>query len=153
VKVALFAAGLFGVLGTVTQAQVPSQPQGQPQCQIEGLYGAQVGEIVAEGYAFPEFASFCPWLRDNGLGLEISGDSGVIEDRAYGWATIRLVRRSDRLIARVYSQTTALSNDANATGARNALRGAVNSALSLIAQNRDEHLTRFGQYQAQLRRQ
>jgi hypothetical protein len=145
--------GAVLLLSGVLLSSLTMPARSQDECSIYGLYNDEVREALSEGFEFPNYAQLCAWLSTNGLGVDISAASGVAHDRFYGWAVVRLVRRSDNLIARAYSSSTAMAPVGDQATQRGALLAAINDAMSSLARQRDEHFADFQIYQRQIRPQ
>jgi hypothetical protein len=136
-------------VGLLSSLAMPARSQ--EQCSVYSTYSDEVREVLTDGFEFPEYNEFCAWLNTNGLGVDVVAAGSIMEDRVVGWATVRLIRRSDNLVARSYSTSTAVGRTENQANPRGAMLAAINDAMSSIARQRDQHLADFRTFQTQIR--
>jgi len=94
---------------------------------------ANVAQVMDENgaYTFKNYASVCDKLNGANARIAISGEYGVLQNRAYAWVSIQVGDKDNRYLKTPYSakQSTWLSNDASTPKARELLWKAINDAL------------------------
>lgn len=107
-------------------------------------------KLDSDGFAFDSYNSFCPWLRQHGLKLDIAGQQGTIGSKAYGTIMVRLMRRDSGIASPVYTVTTSFATPATNREAEAAAYDAAMSSIEALATERDSHLKRLRQEERRL---
>jgi hypothetical protein len=102
--------------------------------------------IEREKFADSYFKALCPWLATNGLELNISSDSGLIDGQPFAWVSVRVLRTRTQVTGPRAAQSTVLPkrSEPPETG----LREALDSSLTALTDDRPQHLAELAKREA-----
>ncbi len=129
----------LGWLLTGMMALVPASASAEVErCRIGSSTSDEISRLLDErGYDFEGYERLCTFLKARGLKIEISGDSGVLGGRAYGWAMVRFEDRATGVRSDRHYSSTTLNMNADTPTARLSLWRSLNGTLSDIAARTD----------------
>jgi hypothetical protein len=141
-RLALGLAALALVVPLGASAAEPAKPDSG--CSITHNADDPMTELIRrEKFDDSYFKALCPWLAANGLELTISSDSGVIAEQPFAWVSVRLLRTRSQVTGPRASQSTVLPERSDPPEV--ALREALDSALTALTGERDQHLRELAQ--------
>jgi hypothetical protein len=142
---------LLALPAAATAAPIP--PRASPACAISYDARADLTETIrAERFTFEGYDALCALLDREGMALDIVSSSGVLQERAYGWVSIRLVRTSTRVYGALSRSSTTISREANSPEAQRLTLQSTNSVLHDIARSPNEFVQSVAEEEARLRR-
>lgn len=103
--------------------------------------------IRREKFANSYFETLCGWLAANGLEVAITSDSGRIAERPFAWVSVRLMRAANQVTGPRTSLSTVLPDPPGVPD--EALRQALDRAMTGLAAERDQHLRELARREAQ----
>jgi hypothetical protein len=121
-------------------------------CAINYTTDDAISALIRDrGFSFDTFDQLCAALRQHGLQLVIVGGKGVMEERAYGWASISARRIATRAQSDINFNSITLYQDTDATAAADALHESINGSANGIADDMAELVQSVEQEEARLR--
>jgi len=121
-------------------------------CSITYTAEAQMSEVIERHhFAFEGYDTLCSALQAAHLKLDIDGDKGVLNDRAFAWVSIRLARKSTTVNSDLASETTKITTPADDATASKMAMEAINDSLANIAAEQDKYIQSVAAEEARLR--
>ncbi|MDQ8757832.1 hypothetical protein RCO27_16520 [Sphingosinicella sp. LHD-64] len=117
-------------------------------------YGADeaIAALIRDkGFSFDTYDRLCPALRQHGLELVIVGGKGVMEERAYGWATLSARRVATHARSDINFNSITLYQATDEPAAADALYESINGSADGIADDMAELVQSIEQEEARLR--
>ena len=112
---------------------------------------AMTAVIEHEHFGFAGYDELCPALKAAHLKIDIDGDKGVLNDRAFVWVMVRLESVSTTVTSDFYRSTTKITTPADEETASKAAMDAVNESLEHIAAEKDKYIQSVAAEEARLR--
>lgn len=142
-------SGLAAVAAAILAVQSGSDA---PPCAIDYAADSRIDELVRDrGFAFETYDRLCAALRQHGLELVMVGGSGVLSERAYGWASLSARRAATRMKSEFDYNSISLDTVATDSMATDALYEAINNAANSMAGDVAEIVRSIEQEEARLR--
>jgi hypothetical protein len=121
-------------------------------CSITYTADTQMSEVIERNhFAFEGYDTLCPALQAAHLKLDIIGDKGVLNDRAFAWVSVRLARESTTVTSDFASETTKIASPADDATASTLAMEAINDSLTNIATEKDKYIPSVAAEEARLR--
>ena len=134
-------------------APTPPRTARPAECSIAYDARQELTDLIrAERFTFDGYDALCARLDKEGMAIDIVSGSGVLQERAFGWASIRLVRISTRIYGSLSRASTSLGREATTPEAQHLALQSTNSALRDIARDPDEFVRSVVDEEARLRR-
>jgi len=144
---------LIPALAALAASAAAAPKPARPSCSISYEAPADLTETIqAERFTFDGYDAFCALLDREGLAIDIVSGDGVLQERAFGWASIRLVRMATRVYGSRSRAVTTLSREATTPEARRLTLQSTNSVLRDIASDADSFVRSVAEEEARLRR-
>ena len=130
-RMLLTIVAMTGGAGAAANAQEKA-----PACTITYRASDDIKQrIRQEGFDFDGFDGLCPALKRAGVVIDIEDGRGVMVERAYGWAVIRLVRTTTGAYSSRSQSNTVMSRTASTPEADLLVMAAMNNALAGVARD------------------
>ena len=136
----------------IAAAMLAGQPAADASCNLTYSADPSIADVIRNrGFSFETYDRLCAAAREHGLGLTISGTSGVQSDRAYGWAIITVRRTATGASSARDHLSTQMDTTATEAVAADMLYGAVNDSANRVMGEMDFHLRSIAEEEARLR--
>jgi hypothetical protein len=144
--------GEFG-FAAIAAAMLAAQSNAQAEsCAIDYATDDEIAALIRDrGFSFDTFDQLCPALLQHGLQLVIVGGDGVMEERAYGWATLSARRIATRAQSDINFNSITLYQATDEPAAADALYESINGSANGIADDMAEVVQSIEQEEARLR--
>jgi hypothetical protein len=140
------------LMGATIAAIASSSFARASDCSIVYTAAAQTSEVIERHhFAFEGYDALCSALQTAHLKLDIDGDKGVLNDRAFAWVSVRLARESTTVTSDFASETTKIATPADDATASTLAMEAINDSLANIATEKDKYIQSVAAEEARLR--
>jgi mannose/cellobiose epimerase-like protein (N-acyl-D-glucosamine 2-epimerase family) len=121
-------------------------------CSITYTADARMSEVIErDHFAFDGYETLCSALQAADLKLDIIGDKGVLNDRAFAWVSVRLARESTTVTSDFVSETTKIATPADDATATKIAMHAINDSLANMTAEKDKYIQSVAAEEARLR--
>lgn len=147
----LLSAAVLVLMPSAAFAQPQDVPDPAGKCAV--TYSAEpdiTAVIGSHGWGFPEYRDFCQWLKTNNVALDITARFGVLSERSYGFAAIRLQSLRYRVMSPAVSYATTFDKDVADGVPQDVAMETINDAITQMAKDRDRYLASLRQEEGQL---
>ena len=140
-------------LAVIAAALLAGQPAADATCNLTYTSDPLIADMIRDrgGFSFETYDRLCAAAREHGLGLTISGTSGVQSDRAYGWAIVTARRVATGVSSARDHLSTSMDTSATEAVAADLLYQAVNDASNRVIGELDFHLRSIAEEETRLR--
>lgn len=137
----------------IAAAVLAAQPDAQAEsCAISYSTDETISALIRDrGFSFDTYDQLCAALRQHGLQLVIVGGDGIMEERAYGWASLTARRTATRAKSDINFNSVTLYRDTDETAAADALLESINGSANGIADDMAELVQSIEQEETRLR--
>lgn len=146
-------AALALLLLAAPAAATPTPPQAKPDCTIAYRAGGRINDLIeARGITFDGYDRLCPMLAARRLGIQITSQGAVLEERSYGWVSIVLFSRTTRVAGSYNRSSTHISRTASTPRSDDLMMDALADALTAIAASPEQYIAAVATEEAGVRR-